>query len=130
MLQIELKTTGFLIDEIITCKFKIKDGIEGSNVRLALLTKVISSRMDPLGRSDMVRLCKISAELESVSRICWDAQEKVCSLHVRDSNIGIHAKRAQEVNAQRTALIRKIDLLLGEGEITVLEKTYERRENL
>jgi len=125
ILQIELKTTGFLIDEWITAKFKIEDGVEGAAQRHVALSDAIALRMGSASAVPQRALNELIDELRLVSRECWDAQEKVCSLHVQDSSIGIHAKRAQEVNAQRTALIRKMDLLLGEGEITVLEKTYE-----
>lgn len=124
MLQIELKTTGFLIDEWITSKFKMEDGVEGATQRHVALLDAIATRVELAPTAAQKALDELIDKLRLVSRECWDAQEKVCFLDSRHPRIGFHAKRAQNTNAKRAALIRKIDSILGEEEITILEKTY------
>ncbi len=125
MLQIELKTTGFLIDEWITSKLKMEDGVEGATQRYVALSDAIAIRTGLASVAEQGALDELVDKLRLVSRECWNAQEKVCLLDSRHPRIGFHAKRAQSTNAKRTALIRRIDSILGEEEITTLEKTYK-----
>jgi hypothetical protein len=62
-------------------------------------------------------------ELITTNIKCWFAQETVMS-ETDPIKIASAAKRAQETNARRNTLIRAIDLRLGEGASTQLEKTY------
>ncbi len=124
MLPIERKTTGFLIDEWVTTKFKMENGVEGAARRNTALSGAIALRMGQSSSVPQKALDELVDELRLVSRECWDAQEKVCSLGCRHPRIASWAKRAQSANAKRANLIRKIDSILGEGETTALEKTY------
>ncbi len=125
MLPIERKTTGFLIDEWITSKFKVEDGVEGATQRNVGLSDAIATRMKSVSVSGHKALDELIDKLHLVSRECWDAQDKICLLDYQHPRIGVWAKLAQDTNAKRTALIRKIDSVLGEEGVTALEKTYK-----
>lgn len=68
-------------------------------------------------------IAELIDQLITTSLHCWFAQEEVMSetdlLKVAEA-----AKRAQQTNARRNALIREIDARLGDGDITQLKKTY------
>ena len=62
-------------------------------------------------------------ELITTNMKCWFAQETV----MRESDpvkVSTAAKQAQQLNARRNQLIRAIDERIGEGILTVSEKTY------
>jgi hypothetical protein len=62
-------------------------------------------------------------ELITTSMKCWYAQETV--MNETDVNkVAAAAKQAQQLNARRNKLIRAIDERLGDGAITLTEKTY------
>ncbi len=61
-------------------------------------------------------LCAISLQT-------WRAQEVVMG-DGDDATVAAAAREAQRCNACRTALIRDIDALLGESNITITTKTY------
>lgn len=57
---------------------------------------------------------------------CWYAQEDIMNETLSDGERLNAAIKAQEYNAKRAKLIRLIDERLGEGERSVLEKTYAK----
>jgi hypothetical protein len=62
-------------------------------------------------------------ELITTDLKCWFAQEDVMK-ETDPIKIAAAAKKAQETNARRNALIRAIDERLGESGNTQLGKTY------
>ena len=62
-------------------------------------------------------------ELITTNLKCWFQQEIVLS-STNEKEVAIAAKRAQEYNARRNALIRSIDQRLGEASISPTDKTY------
>lgn len=62
-------------------------------------------------------------ELCTTSQKCWAAQEDVMK-ETDPVKVAAAAKKAQETNARRNALIRAIDIRMGEGGNTQLGKTY------
>lgn len=63
-------------------------------------------------------------ELITTDIKCWFAQEEVMNQVEDDGKIIQAAKNAQRLNARRNALIRAIDELLGEADISPTEKSY------
>jgi hypothetical protein len=55
---------------------------------------------------------------------CWHEQEKLMNTSLSSEQRLDAAIMAQQTNARRTALIRAIDERLGEGNSTLLAKTY------
>ena len=55
---------------------------------------------------------------------CWMAQERLMS-STADKDTAKAAKDAQRLNARRNALMRAIDEMVGQGDITLTEKSYE-----
>ena len=64
-------------------------------------------------------------ELITTSMKCWAAQEEICAGGTNEK-IAAAAVRAQDLNARRNSLIRAIDRRLGDGELSVTEKTYAK----
>lgn len=62
-------------------------------------------------------------ELFTTNLKCWFQQEIIMS-STDEKKIAIAAKKAQEYNARRNALIRSIDKRLGESDISPTDKTY------
>ncbi len=62
-------------------------------------------------------------ELITTSMKCWYAQETVMN-DTDITKVAAAAKQAQQLNARRNKLIRAIDERLGDGAITLTEKTY------
>ena len=62
-------------------------------------------------------------ELITTSLKCWFAQEIVMSSKAEEE-ISKAAKTAQRMNARRNALIREIDIRLGEQYFSPTEKSY------
>jgi hypothetical protein len=54
---------------------------------------------------------------------CWYAQEAVMKETTSDK-VAEAAKKAQQLNKRRNALMRAIDERLGEKDITLTDKTY------
>jgi hypothetical protein len=135
MNDITRKTTGMLIDELYTTDLKIDAGIGDAQERRHTLANMITARTVVL-LHDMEKYREFQRtmlKLKAVLKECWDAQEIVMSVPLEDEwgQIGdnIHevayaAKVAQRTNAERNAYIRKLDELVGEADITALEKTY------
>ena len=120
-MDITSKSTGFLIDELITAGFKVEVSPTTANIqRMRLLDASVRLRLN--GREDDIFLQV--TKLKIVSRQCWQAQEGV--MKGRDvTAIANAAVQAQHTNAQRNKLIREIDTILGESDVSVLEKTYQ-----
>ena len=62
-------------------------------------------------------------ELITTNMKCWFAQERLMS-STDDKDVASAAKDAQALNARRNALMRAIDGMVGQGSITLTEKTY------
>jgi len=133
-MDITVKSTGFLIDELITARFKVEINPNQDNIqRMRLLDAAVRIRLN--GREDDIFLPV--AKLQVVLRQCWNAQEiimdnkslfdktYVSSNDLKALNkLGQAAVDAQTTNAERNKLIREIDTILGEANVSVLEKTY------
>jgi len=120
---IEVKSTGFLIDEYITAMFKIKVGAKGAESRAIALHDAISHRLlaTRWQKDDDV------LKLQDVSRRCWDAQDRIMNPGLSYAEVAKAARDAQVTNARRNTLIRKIDerFEIGHpGLVTPLGKTY------
>lgn len=116
------KSTGQLLDELVTNAFKTHFAIERDSP-----TAEFERRYEYLREALTGRLGKDVADLVHdlaiVSMATWQAQEVV--MHERDDKIAADAGRqAQRMNGQRTRLIRELDLLLGEADISITTKTY------
>jgi hypothetical protein len=133
-MDITVKSTGFLIDELITTRFKIELNPTPDIIqRMRLLDAAVRLRLN--GREDSIYLQVI--KLQVILRQCWEAQEVVMKhMHLFDSiyvsskdlsklaELGQAAIQAQKTNAERNKLIREIDSILDESTISVLGKTY------
>ena len=64
-------------------------------------------------------------ELITTNIKCWFAQERLMS-STNDKDVGGAAKDAQVLNARRNALMRAIDDMVGQGEITLMGKSYAK----
>lgn len=133
MNDITVKSTGFLIDELITSRFKVEVSPTPDNVhRMRLLDAAVRLRLN--GREDDIYLQVVKLQL--VLRQCWDAQEVMRGAKIEHTPYLIHdftnlekiaraGIKAQETNAERNKLIREIDTMLGEADISPLGKTYD-----
>ncbi len=132
-MNITEKSTGFLMDELITCRFKVEVSPTPDNIqRMRLLDAALRIRLN--GREDEIYLPV--TKLQVVSRECWNAQEIIMDYknikfssyatddYLRLTKIANAAIKAQHTNAQRNQLIREIDTILGESDVSVLGKTY------
>lgn len=135
-MNIELKSTGFLIDENITTDLKLIFFGETVEIRKRkdALDEVISKRIFE-SSVDTKKLFRLINKLRVVLEDCWDAQDEIMNInrmckadlkwYAQDyENIAKAAIKAQELNAERNKLIRQIDALLGESEFSQLEKSY------
>ena len=133
MRDITQKSTGFLIDELITTRFRVESNPTPDNIqRMRLLDAAVRLRLN--GREDDIFLQV--TKLQLVSRECWNAQEIVMkeqditySPYMNDNyfqlkRLAESAIKAQKTNALRNKLIREIDTVLGESDTSVLGKTY------
>lgn len=136
-MNLERKSTGVLCDEMITAEFKMDAGNKGAKERRHELGNIVQARMLPLvyDMDSYREFQQTLGQLRSVLRECWDAQETIreYSLLELDSNkldvvdvyqIARSGLVAQRTNAERSMLIRKLDRIIGESEISILEKTY------
>jgi len=133
MSSITVKSTGTLIDELITTHFKIEVNPSTENIQRALLLETaIRIRLD--GNEEQIALQVI--KLRTVLRECWNSQEVVMQykdLRISDNlsasamvdwiRVGQAGLTAQRTNAVRNKIIREIDTILGE-DTTPLGKTY------
>lgn len=136
-MSIELKSTGFLIDEYLTTELKLDHFGKTPEILLRLEQLDVAIQRRLKNTNGNRRIVELYFELKKVLKLCWDAQEIVMSAdldwekiikddsyYYRVIEIGIAAKDAQKFNAQRNKLIREIDTLLGESQYTQLEKSY------
>jgi len=63
-------------------------------------------------------------ELITTSVRCWFAQEDIMNKDLSNEKRLEAAERAQIMNARRSALIKAIDSLLGDEDISTVSKTY------
>lgn len=131
--DITVKTTSFLVDEMITCEFKAKVGNEEARHRRHKLGNIVMSRLgeralDPEFNRAFWNLEK---KLRAVLKDCWDAQEVVGKYWGRNEaelsldetyELACAGLEAQRTNKERSILMREMDLLLEE--LPTLEKSY------
>jgi len=133
-MDITRKSTGFLIDELITARFKVEVNPTPEVIqRMRLLDAAVRLRLD--GREDSIYFQVV--KLQVILRQCWEAQEVIMKNqdisytpfmndnYFQLKRISEAAIKAQQTNAARNKLIREIDKILGEDTITSLEKTYQ-----
>ena len=142
--DIATKSIGMLVDELITTTIKVHHFLaqpvvdQEAAARLAErqieLKKAIDLRTvvaasagagteRQLTPSPAGNLGALVADLTETLIACWDAQERV--MNSSDPVVvAPSAKAAQQLNAKRNQLLRAIDQALGEGSISVTEKTY------
>lgn len=119
-MDITIKTTGMLIDELFTTKMKIiANPTQENALRASLLEEAIAERVG----CRMYMIADLCRSLQDILKECWDAQETVST---SDNVYEVYhaARAAQQTNALRNKLIRTIDGVLGEMYTTALEKTY------
>jgi hypothetical protein len=119
-MDIRIKSTGMLIDELITARMKIIANPSEENTQRAVsLENAIQHRLQNKKADISVFVNALTGMLKE----CWDAQEIVSN---SDNVYDVYhaAKVAQQTNSVRNSLIREIDAALGEEAITPLEKTY------
>jgi hypothetical protein len=121
--DVSVKTTGQLLDELVTNAFKSgyaalrsSDGGE-FDARYELLRRVLDERLGP-------ELSAVIHDLAVVSLATWQAQEVVMSSSASDRVAAEAGRQSQRLNARRSGLIREIDRLLGEADVTITTKTY------
>lgn len=122
MRGISEKSTGQLVDELVTNAFKSgfahvrSEPAEEFDVRYELLRRVLDERLGP-------EVATIVHDLAVVSLATWQAQEVVMR-EASDTAVAAAGRQAQRMNARRTRLIRELDRLLGEAGISITTKTY------
>ncbi len=135
MYDCEIKSTGFLVDELLTLDLKIAAGNTEAEARRHELANCIVARTSALiDGSDLTRyreFQKVVMELDVILTECWNAQETVMCLPEPDKcsldqvyAIAGAAKTAQSTNRARNILVRRLDGLMNETARTQLEKTY------
>jgi len=134
MRECEVKSTGTLVDELLTTDLKWDAGAEVQDRRHELANTVTGRTAVLL--DDMTRYREFQQnlqELKVILKLCWDAQEVIMSSPdptqcTQDQlmTLAIAAKEAQRTNAIRNRYIRKMDELVGETERTQLAKTYDK----
>jgi hypothetical protein len=134
VMTIRYKTTGQLIDELITTRFKVEINPSEENVtRMNALDEEIKQAIT--GKEDSIYWQVV--KLRVVLRQCWDAQEIVKNesmiIHQESLSIAYLNKllrlaeagvMAMTTNRTRNKLVREIDEILGESSATPLTKTY------
>ncbi len=122
MPEITSKSTGQLLDELVTNAFKTEFSsrhggtLEEFETRYELLRSAIERRLG----TDLAGLIH---DLVLVSMATWHSQEVV--MHERsDQAVAAAGRNAQRTNALRTRIIREIDRVLGEAGISITTKTY------
>ena len=111
-----------LLDELVTNAFKTtfahQLGRSGDEfeARYELLRAALVTRLG-------VDVATVIHDLCIVSMATWQAQEVVMTSD-EDKAVAQAARQAQVMNARRTHLIREIDKLLGESNISITTKTY------
>lgn len=121
-MDVSTKSTGQLIDELVTNAFKTHHAVSSGSApaeferRYNDLRGALETRLG----QDVAGLLH---DLAIVSMATWQAQEVV--MHESDDKHAASAGRqAQRLNGKRTRIIREIDRLLGETSISITTKTY------
>lgn len=119
---ISSKSTGQLVDELVTNAFKTAYAAKADaptlefDERYELLRAALTERLG-------VDLAGSIHDLCVVSLATWQAQEVV--MHELDDGTAARAGRqSQRLNALRSEQIRQIDRLVGEAGISITTKTY------
>lgn len=144
-MSIELKSTGTLIDELITTELKIEffqqesaklSNLQSRHEQLDLAITRRLSRQNQENKDIFYILSILIMKLRATNRKCWVAQDTVmsnsylrnmsedCSHYCKYQECALAAIEAQRQNSQRNIYIREIDKLLGEDQYTQLEKSY------
>lgn len=128
--RIQEKSTAFLLDEFVTTTLRIYHA-EPASVALAeyqkraqALWSALVDRLtdeETLGDSHPVML---TLDLVDTLVKCWFAQEIIMDESLSEKQRLEGAIDAQHQNARRSNLIRRLDLVLGELDRTVPNKTY------
>ena len=129
-----IKSTGTLVDELLTTDLKIAAGMDAQERRHALANLVTGRTVILLDKMDKYReFQRTMMELRDVLQECWDAQEVVMAspdaaecTHDELLILGMAAKTAQRTNAARNRLIRRLDELVEETGRTQMPKTYDK----
>ena len=122
MRTIAEKSTGQLVDEIVTNGFKTafssrhSAALDEFETRYELLRQALVERLG----ADVAGLIH---DLAIVSLATWQAQEVVMH-ETEDPKVAAAGRQSQRLNAARTRAIREIDRLLGEAQISITSKTY------
>lgn len=133
----EIKSTGFLVDELLTLDLKIAAGNTDAVARRHELGNVVierSAKLVTVGDLTKYReFQRTTAELAVVLKDCWDAQDIIMSLPPAHEcsvdqlyEMAVRAKEAQETNARRNRLVRRLDAIMDEMAWTQLAKTYDK----
>ncbi len=142
MADIAQKSIGLLLDELITTTIKLhhfsvspsnEQAVAAIKSRRADLISAIERRAEPGGKLlDAAQaptaisqggVGNLIADLTDTLIRCWNAQELVMGSD-DPAVVAPAAKSAQELNAKRNRLMQAIDQRLGQGSITVTDKTY------
>jgi hypothetical protein len=128
---IERKSTGMLVDEMLTTDLKIESGQDAGERRHQLGNAVVSRTAHIALDQKKNKLFFLYVEcLRKILKECWDAQEIVSlsDLDSADHNVlvscAIAGKLAQSTNRERNIWIRQIDELVEDSGVSPLEKTY------
>lgn len=148
MTNIDMKSIGQLFDEMITTDFKIDAGQTSNFVmdRRHDLGNLIMGRTIhvALDKEKNRKMWELVDSLRAVLKECWNAQEIVFTTPIFNYSgalteeqlwdniysVARAGKVAQETNAARNQWINAIDDLVGEGNISPLEKTYGVRGSI
>ncbi len=151
-IDIAIKSTGQLVDELVTNAFKTAFAISSErpttefDARFDLLRAEIDDRFGCPISAMISSVCyslfthreppcadhppQIHADMGlqlrhlcAISLATWQAQEVVVH-ETDDTVVAAAARTAQRCNAKRTAAIRTIDRLLCEDAVTITTKTY------
>lgn len=112
---------GFVARELMTDI--VFAGVYGDrDPRIEQMQRHVQEFTERIGPSKPVLPLRIW-QLCCVSKQTWLAQEHVMG-DSDDTTVASAARTAQQCNARRTDMIRQIDQILGEAEVTITTKTY------
>jgi hypothetical protein len=63
-------------------------------------------------------------ELITTNIKCFMAQDRIMDINLPSASRLLAAEIAQQMNARRNLLVKKIDEILGQGELSPTSKTY------
>lgn len=119
-MAIDVKTTGMLLDELITFNLKLL----GPKATIEVVTKhdklvdVLLER-HPDKASLLIKLVRLAV----IDSLCFFAQDEIMNESNSTEDVAFYAKQAQRFNGLRNAAIRQIDEIFGEDD-SPTEKTY------